>query len=177
MLRANFRGMFLVLLTIMIFLSACSKDKNNPVEPGNGNEGPLNAQVKVKLDGAGFNNEEITLTKGYSSYLTSDNETYAAFWGKTGNDSVYVAFQFAGSSSGTFNWRAENYDAAVIMMNDDNALLYLATSEGKTNVTDYGNVGGKIEGSFTGKLVEISSMDEMTVTGAFSIERGPNSDY
>jgi hypothetical protein len=176
MLRANFRGMFLVLLTIMIFLSACSKDKNNPVEPGNGNEGPLNAQVKVKLDGAGFNNEEITLTKGYSSYLTSDNETYAAFWGKTGNDSVYVAFQFAGSSSGTFNWRAENYDAAVIMMNDDNALLYLATSEGKTNVVTYGAVGQKIEGTLSGKLVEVSTMDEIIVSGTFSIVRAQDSE-
>jgi hypothetical protein len=90
---------------------------------------------------------------------------------------VYVAFQFAGNSIGTFDWRADNYDAAVITMNADNAMMYLATSEGKTTITGYGNVGGKIEGSFTGKLVEISSMDEMTVTGTFSIERGPNSDY
>jgi hypothetical protein len=176
MLHVKFRGMLLVLLTITLFLSSCSKDKNNPVEPGNGNDGPLNAQVKVKLNGAGFDNQEITLTRGYSSYLTTDNETYAAFWGKTGNDSVYVAFQFSGSRSGTFNWRAENYDAAVIMMNDDNALLYLATSDGKTSVITYAAVGQKIEGTISGKLVEVSTMDEIIVSGTFSIVRGSDSD-
>lgn len=177
MLHVKFRGMLLVLLTITLFLSSCSKDKNNPVEPGNGNDGPLNAQVKVKLNGAGFDNHEITLTQGYSSFLTSDHETYAAFWRKTANDSVYVAFQFTGSSSGTFNWRAENYDAAVIMMNDDNALLYLAASEGKTNVVTYGTVGQKIEGTISGRLVEVSTMDEIIISGTFSIERGSDSDY
>lgn len=176
MVHTNFRGMYLVMILLLAFITACSKDSVNPVEPVNGNDIPLNAHVKVKLDGAGFNNEEITLTKGYSSYLTSDNETYAAFWGKTGNDSVYVAFQFAGSKNGMLNWRAENYDAAVIMLNDDNALLYLATSEGKTNVITYGAVGQKIEGTISGKLVEVSTMDEIIVSGTFSIIRAQDSE-
>lgn len=177
MLQPNLRGMFLVMLTLLVFLTACSKDSNNPLEPGNGTDGSSKAQVKITLDGGSYNKQEIVLSKGYSSYITTENETYAAFWGKIGGDSVYVAFQFAGNSIGTFDWRADNYDAAVITMNADNAMLYLATSEGKTTITGYGNVGGKIEGTFSGKLVEISSMDEMTVTGTFSIERGPDSDY
>ncbi len=177
MLRANFGGMFLVIVMLLILITGCSKDSTIPVDPGNGGNGVLNAQVKVKIDGSGFNDQEITLTKGYSSYITSEGETYAAFWGKIENDSVYVAFQFAGSGKGSFDWRTESYDAAVIMMNDDNALLYLATSEGKTTINGYGNVGGKIEGSFSGKMVEVSSMNEMIVTGTFSIERGPDSDY
>ena len=176
MLHANFRGMFLVLVLALVFITACSKDSNNPVDPGNGGNGAVNTQVKVKIDGGGFNNEEITLTNGYSSFVAAEGETYAAFWGKAGSDSVYVAFQFAGSSKGSFDWRMENYDAAVIMMNDDNAIMYLATSEGKTNVRNYGAVGEKIEGTISGKMIEVSTMEEISVNGSFSIVRAPDSE-
>lgn len=175
MSHVNFRGMILILFSVLVFITACSKDSNNPVDSGDGG-GALTAQVKVRLDGGGYDNQEFTLTKGYSSYITTEGETSAAFWGKTGSDSVYVAFQFAGSSEGTYNWRNENYDAAVILLNDDNALLYLATSEGKTNVITYGAVGQKIEGTISGKLVEVSTMDEIIVSGTFSIIRAQDSE-
>lgn len=170
------RGMFFVLLLTFVFITACSKDSDNPVDSGKSGGVVANAQVKVKINGGGFNNQEVTLIEGFSSYLPEDGETYAAFWGKTGSDSIYVAFQFTGNKKGSFDWRQENYDAAVIVMDDNNALLYLATSEGKTNVTNYGAVGEKIEGTISGKLTETSSMNDISVNGSFSIVRAPDSE-
>lgn len=170
------RGLFFVLLLTIVFITACSKDSDNPVDTGNPGGVIANAQVKVKINGGGFDNQEVTLIEGFSSYMPEDGETYAAFWGKTGSDSIYVAFQFNGNKKGSFDWRQENYDAAVIVMDDNNAMLYLATSEGKTNVTNYGAVGEKIEGTISGKMIETSSMDEITVSGSFSIVRAPDSE-
>lgn len=176
MRHAKIRTMFFVLLLTFVFITACSKDSVSPVDPGDTGGTIANAQVKVKINGGGFDNQEVTLIEGFSSYIPEEGETYAAFWGKTGSDSIYVAFQFNGSKKGSFDWRPENYDAAVIVMDDNNAMLYLATSDGKTNVTNYGAVGEKIEGTISGKMIETTSMDEIIVSGSFSIVRAPDSE-
>lgn len=160
------------LLLIVTFTEGCS-DANNLVDI-NDNEF-LNAHAKVTLNGAGYKNEEIVFNTGYSSFSKVDNQTYIGIWGSYENDTVYIALQIEGSGTGIFNWNKQSGDLVVNKMNSNDAFLFIADSRGNNTISSFGKVGERIEGKISGRLYEISSLEEINVQGNFSVVRGPDS--
>lgn len=157
---------------LMSLVAACS-DSNNLVDI-NENE-IIRTTAKVTMNGAGYNNTEIKFTSGYSSFSAADNRTYIGIWGTYKRDSVCIAIQFEGTKAGVFNWNNKSGDLVVNRLNSDDVLLFIAESKGSNTIDSFGKVGEKIEGKISGRLYEVSSMEEMSVTGNFSVVRGPDS--
>ncbi|MBS4035334.1 MAG: hypothetical protein KGZ85_12765 [Ignavibacterium sp.] len=168
----QFSKMFLVVLIAALLFAACSKDSNNPVDPGTD---PTTSGASVKLNGGGFNNKQVNLSLGLSAYIINDNATYVQFIGKVDNDSLYLVFVFEGKQTGTFQWSGSTIETYVLHISQTGSFVYANMTEGSTTVSSYGEVGSKINGNFSGKLIETSAQQvELTVEGTFSVVRGPD---
>ena len=168
----QFSKMFLVVLISAILFAACSKDSNNPVDPGTD---PNTSGASIKINGGGFVNKQVNLSLGISAYLVNDNATYAQFVGAVDNDSLYFVFAFEGKQSGTFQWSGSSIETYLLHISQTGSLVYSNMTEGSTAVSSYGEIGGKITGNFSGKLIETSAQQvELTVEGTFSVVRGPD---
>ncbi len=159
----------LVLVLSVMFFYACSKDSNNPVNPP-----AAGSEAKLTLNGAGYTNQQVTLSNGLSAYSPTDTMTVIQFSGKAGNDSLYFFIVFKGNQAGTFNWNTEN-GAIIVKNSSSTSLFYLGVTQGTTIVSSYGAVNGKVEGTISGKLIEETSQVELNITsGSFSAVRVPD---
>lgn len=169
MKKQKFHIFNLIILTL-ILLIGCSDDKNeNPVLPGNNS----NAQATITLNGGPFANQSVTLSNGVSSYSVSDSATAILFSGTLNADSLYFYIVFNGKQTGTINWDSDN--GVIIYKNGTSGLsTYLGANQGTTTISAYGSVGGKVEGSVSGKLLDVSTQNEIDLSGTFSANRIPD---
>jgi hypothetical protein len=159
----------LVLLFTVMFFYACSSDSENPVDPNN----VTNSTATLTLNGAGYTNKSVTLGNGIAGYSISDTLTAVQFSGKVDNDSLYFSVVFKGNQTGTINWNDEN-GAIIYRTTSSGNYFYIGITQGTTTVSSYGAVGGKIEGTLSGKLIEASSLAELNISGSFSAVRLPD---
>lgn len=159
--------LFNLLLFTLVLIIGCSDDNNNnPVNPGN----QVNSEAKLTLNGGPFVNQSVTLSNGVSSYSVSDTATAILFSGTLNSDSLYLYIIFKGNQSGTINWDSDN--GVIIYRNGTSGLsTYLGASQGTTTVSAYGSVGGKVEGSLSGKLLDVTTQSEINLSGTFSATR------
>jgi hypothetical protein len=168
----QFSKMFLVVLIAALLFAACSKDSSNPVNTG---PDPNTSGASIKINGGGFVNKQVNLSLGLSAYIISDNATYVQFIGKVDNDSLYLVFAFEGKQTGTFPWSGSSIETYLLHISQTGSLVYANMTEGSTTVSSYGEVGSKINGTFSGKLIETSAQQvEITIDGTFSVVRGPD---
>jgi hypothetical protein len=168
----QFAKLFFVMLSAILIFSACSKDSNNPVDPG---PDPNTSGASIKINGGGFVNKQVNLSLGISAYVVNDNATYAQFIGTVDSDSLYLVCIFEGKQTGTFSWNGNAAETYVLHISQTGGIIYANLAEGSTTITSYGNVGGKIEGKVVGKLVDMNTQQiEMTIDGTFSVVRGPD---
>jgi hypothetical protein len=147
-------------LSLVVGCSSDKKDDDNPLVPGN------NSQISMTFNGAGFSNQTVTLSNGLSSYSASQNYTAIIFSGKAGADSVYFYVVFDGNQTGTKSWDNNN---GVIMYRSASGVNYnyLGASNGTLNITSYEAVGGKVGGTLSGQMVDVTD-----TTVAISITNG-----
>lgn len=158
---------FYVAILAVILLIGCSSDKNdNPLNPGN----PTNSEAKLTLNGGPFSNQSVTLSNGVSAYSLSDTTTAVLFSGTLSTDSLYFYVVFKGNQTGLKNWDDNN--GVVMYRNGTSGLsTYLGVSQGSTTISSYGSIGGKVEGTVSGKIIDAATQTEVNVSGNFSATR------
>jgi hypothetical protein len=154
---------FFMLLGVIGFIS-CSKKSDNPVGP----TAPT-TELKITLNGGGFNNQQITFNTGIGGYAINENITYAQFLAVQGGDTLLCYISYSGKQTGNQAW--DLADTGVLLYEYGNSGTTIFTpSAGSTNITSYGNVGSNITGTFSGTLQDASSQN-ISISGTFSVQR------
>ncbi len=158
---------FYAAILAFILLIGCSSDKNdNPVNPGN----PTNSEARLTLNGGPFVNQSVTLSNGVSTYSVTDTATAVQFIGTVNADSLIMLIVFRGNQTGNINW--DNDNGVILYKNGTSGLsTFIGVSQGSTTISSYGSIGGKVDGSVSGKLVDAATQAEVNVSGNFSATR------
>ena len=138
-------------------------------------------QQSFVINGDGFVNQTITVSAipltAFSIYTISDNVTFGIASGQQGNS---LTIGFPGNTIGNFN---VSTNSDVVFTASVGANTYIMGDNFTVNVTQYGNVGGKITGTFSGDAKRIffneltQTVEEFPVTitnGIFELQRNPD---
>lgn len=166
---SKFQLFFSAILVSFFVFAGCSKDSNNPVDPGT----VVKAEATLTLNGAGYTNKSVTLSNGICAYSPTDTVTAIQFAGKVDNDSLYFSIIFKGNQAGTITWNDEN-GAIIYRTTSTGDFGYIGITQGSTTVSSYGAVNGKVEGTISGKLIETTTQAELNISGSFSAVRIPD---
>jgi hypothetical protein len=85
-----------------------------------------------------------------------------------------VILYFPGDTIGSYRWKIYNFQLPlVILMGFGNSLYTRITldSIGVTRVLEYGEVGARVSGEFSGILIRGFAYDTIAVSGKFSFTR------
>jgi len=146
-------------------------------EPSNPSGG--NLQQSFTINGDGFNNQNIVINTifatGFAVYSVPDDFTV----GIAAGDNNSLNISFPGNSTGSFSLPNDN----IMFSTSINSKQYLSTENLQITVTQYGGVGQKIKGTFSGTAKRFvfnevtQTVDEFEVTitnGNFEIQRNPD---
>lgn len=180
----------LVLLIIFVTAAGCSKKDNNPLDPLGGNPGGGGGtySASITLNGDGFVNTTFngtgSLTVAYGGFSAKDQMTVYAVNCVNAKDTVVIYMTTEGKKTGSFKWvdfDGANLGANSVFMvkNNDYMQSWVCTANaGTTNITAFGNVGGVITGTLSGKLqstASTSAANTVNISGSFSVYRVPDS--
>ncbi len=166
-------GVFFTLSLLLFFTGGCKKKNNNPVSSNNNST----SQVSFTVNGGGYNNQDININNSGSSgaiYVTDKNFTLGTINGISNNKNVSVIIAFSGKSTGTFAW--DTTSSSIGFGFTFGGVTYSGIpGQGKTTVTQYGDVGSAIKGTFSGNVFGVSgsTIDTIQISnGQFSMIRG-----
>jgi hypothetical protein len=159
-------------IILSLFAVACSDD-DNPAD-GDDDYGRFGAMFEFTADG-----ETKAYNYGGASYATEEVETYifaasdtSALFGDA-TQGEYMAIIVPGKTIGSF---AINDEAVTLIYKRGTSIYFGIT--GDITITDYGPVGGKIKGEFTGQLKDMLGGTTMEVeAGQFSVTRFEDDEY
>ncbi len=158
----------LPILLFVSLLSACSKDSNpsgsNNPGSGGGSEGSFT------INGAGINNRTYNVGRFADAFFdTISNKTSVSMIGVAQGDSAIVFIDFAGSQAGSFPCDIQ----VGVGARSFSSILTTGSVRPTVNITNYGPVGGRVQGSFTGKIPQLSGAgnDSISITGNFNVLR------
>lgn len=143
-----------------------TRDPDSGSNPGSDNS--------ITINGGGYSNLTFNLSNAVGAYVSADTTTSLIMSGSASGDSVYVAFSFAGNSTGTYTWQNYSSGSTILVVRigglsaTNPVLLVSDDNSGSTIVTSYGAVGSAISGTYSGKLYNLVTQQEITVTGKFS---------
>ncbi len=186
----------LLMLLFFSALSACKKDDN----PANGSGGS-GGEGTFTINGAGINNRTYTVPASlpgspfnffaYSSFDTQENATIVFNSGLVQGDTAgaVVTMGFLGNQTG--NFQNASVPRVIIVVVGERGFVggFESLEQGSPtlpgttfnlNVTRYEAVGGRIQGSYTGTLRQVSDSTSnlgtatITITGNFNAQRLPD---
>lgn len=177
-------SLFLGLL--LIGAVSCKKsDKNDPTpaNPSGGGE-----KISFALQGDGFSNQSFavgsssTNTVALGAYNVPDNYTGVGVAGNiSAGKSISAVIVFRGKTTGEYALGPDEQEdeayMTLLVKDGSTEKMYTATENaGTLKVSNYGNVGGKIEGTFSATLtrIDLTTGGTSTVTisnGKFSVAR------
>lgn len=173
-----------IIMLMMIFVTApgCKKSNDSPTSPISGNPGggvPTGYFGKITLNGDGFNNLVLNVsgnTAAYGAYIMQEQATWIILDGMNGQDSVRVVVTAGGKQTGTFTWvqMSENMPNNAVGIVIGSKRLASQPNSGSTIITAFGNEGGAINGSFSGKMLSIGTGNQVDVSATFSAYRYPD---
>ena len=160
------RFTFLVFIVMMLaFFAGCT---DNPTSSDN--EGTL--QVKFQLDSVWV---QFSETQSHAEYNSINNTTLV-----NGSDTLSgELFSLTIPGSAEDSWDIEDNDTLALLFvdSDNDTLMSYSELAGdgaqlSVEITFYGPVGGTVEGTFSGTLVNPSTMDTKSVPdGVFKVRR------
>lgn len=159
-LREHFYLNLFVLLFVSLFSISCNKDESNSTDPSSGSS---SSYITCKVNGVAMNFTQETPV-GY--YYSTNNKTYVTSH-PSGFTHPEINLGFPGKATGTFT----ESDGAFLDYTDANDVdYYYEPSTCSVTVTQYGDVGSYIVGTFT--ATKHSSSSTATITeGRFSVQR------
>jgi hypothetical protein len=138
-------------------------------------------QQSFVINGDGFNNQTISINAisitCFAIYNTTDSVTAGIASGQQGNS---ITLSFPGNNAGNFNFSSNNN---AVFTTTIGANIYVTADNFNINVNQYGNVGQKIKGTFSGDAKRIfynevtQTVEEFPVTitnGIFEFQRNPD---
>ncbi len=177
-MKISFRILSLVFI-FSVFIAGCKKDDSNPT--GTDTTG---GTYSITLNGDGFSNKQVTP----GSSITTAFVTYSTGSQKTGgflacSDNINVWFFTPGQQTGTFNFEIGNDQsdpsAGLIVSSGTGTSIktyYSKTGSGSITISSYGSVGSQVKGSFTGKVYNVATDAELTISGSFNANRTVDGD-
>lgn len=176
----------LFLSLLLIGVAGCKKsDKDDPTPS---NPGGAGEKISFVLQGDGFSNQSFAInsnstnTVALAAYNVPDNYTGVGVKGNTNaTKSVSAVIVLRGKTTGEYAIGPDEQEdeAYMTLQVKDGSVekMYTAMENaGILKVTSYGNVGDKIEGTFSGTLtrIDMTTGNPSTVTisnGKFSVAR------
>lgn len=170
--QLKWRALALAAFVLIFAFSGCKKDDDDPVAPGGNNNNTGGMSASVTLNGDGFNNKSLNFNAASAGYSNSEALTGVVF---SGADSITVSLVFAGKTTGTYTVSVgsdnELENGFVIIKGSSK---YYISKGGSIKVTEYGNVGGYIKGTFNGTAEDEYTNTTVSVSGSFSALRQPD---
>ena len=149
--------------------SGCGDDNSSPA---GGTTQTTSGTASFTLNGAGFSNQSFTVSGVIGGF--EDNQTGLAGGNPSAENQAVLNIGFPGSSTGTFQFNNDDTGIGVSLGSGASTRSFESISgTGQVVVTTYGNVGGNVVGTFSGKLYGGSStaLDTVTVNGSFNAQR------
>ena len=152
-------------VAMIMFFVGCEE---NPTSPDD--EGTL--QVKFQLDGSWV---QFSETQSNASYNTLNNTTLINALDTLSGE--FFTLTIPGSADDDWNIDDNDTLALLFVDNDNDTLMSYSELAGdgaelSVEITFYGPVGGTVEGTFSGTLVNPSTMETKSVTeGTFKVRR------
>jgi len=149
---------------LMCFASSCST----------GNDPNFNGQfISVKLKYTGSSETLKILDDDFNpgngaTYIDSVKVTSINLLDVPSSEPLHLQIFLYDNKIGEYDWEAYQY---LMYINKNHQIRGLITISGKTNITMYGAVGERIEGSINGIVRTTTSEDRISVKGNFSVLR------
>lgn len=166
--------LFIGLLTTSLSLLGCGRGGNNPADGSSGDTGgqsssftldgrtytttstaPLQNNVQQTIDG-----RTVTLNNfvadAFGVFIVRDNATACSITGNSNNAAISLGIAFPGRQTGSTN-------QGIVALSVGTTLLFSTSAQ--VNVTEYGNPGGRIRGTFS-----FRNFDQ-TISGSFAVTR------
>ena len=168
-----------LLLGVCGLLTACEQDEESA---------PLVGTVTFTLNGDGFTNQTFTENVTSAAAPVAESGVYgdatllaAGTYTRSDENRNYWSGYVAGTMAGTYAWansldaRVNSCQVQVWKNNQEISYLHYAfgdNASGSTIITKFGDVGERIEGTFSGTLYNSDTDAPVTVTnGKFSVTR------
>jgi hypothetical protein len=162
---------FAGIVAVLLASSGCKKSESTTSPQG---PSSTSGTASFTLNGAGFSNASFTVSDLGGVFSPSDNMTTILGSSASAADTLLLGIIFPGSSTGTFGFISDSI--GVIITSEATSSAFVSqTGSGQITVTAYGNVGGNIAGTFSGKLygwTQLQQLDSVTVSnGSFNAIR------
>ena len=161
----------LFLIASLIFIISACGDDSNPTD--NNNDNNLTTST-LKLDGDGFSNKSVSAEAAVATYASVTQMTIISV---SYNEDIQMLIYVKGNKTGTYTFETINNDGlengiSITSGTGQTAKYYLWNNQsGSIKISSYGSVGGKVSGTFTGKLYNVATEAEVTISGSFSAMR------
>jgi hypothetical protein len=167
--KIKFVLLFLLTAAALLIVTGSSKDTSGYSLPS-GEDNMVN-RASVILNGSSFNNIHFNTTDVKAYYAAVSNITNFSITAKSGSDSIVIFIAFYGNQTGSFQWDNETGVVYLITGGSSGTAGYMSDNSGTVTIEEYGIAGNVIKGSFSGKVYEGNTNDEVTLSGSFSVKR------
>lgn len=160
----------LMLTSFLFMISACGDD-SNPTDNDDDNNNSTNTTLSI--NGDGWSNKSLTANTSVSTYATASQMTVI---NGVFPEDVQILIYVKSNKTGTYNFKEEESGQGngitLSTGSGDLAKFYFwKDNSGSTTISSYGSVGGKVSGTFTGKLYNAITDAEITISGSFNAMR------
>ncbi|MDX2130053.1 MAG: hypothetical protein SFU91_13550 [Chloroherpetonaceae bacterium] len=172
----------LIIAVFTIVFSSCKSDNNPTDSGGTGGQSssftlngttytttsvtPLANNVTSTIDGETFRLNSF-VPDAFGVYVATETTTVCGISGTSGGTSVGILLGFSGQTTGTYQMVEDGSSAIGLTVG---SVTYLSLS-GQIVVSEYGNVGGRIRGTFSGTFTTGSTTVQIP-NGSFNVTRG-----
>jgi hypothetical protein len=144
-----------------------------------GNPTTGNLQQSFTINGDGFNNQNIVINSSFATAFAVYSVPDSATVGVAAGDNATFNIGFPGNTIGSYSLSQNNMFLNISINN----LQYLSAENFQITITQFGGVGQKIKGTFSGTAIRTvfnevtQNVDEFPVTitnGIFELLRNPD---
>ena len=165
-------NLFITILFSIILISSCS-------DPASNDKKEEKQFLKLTLNGGEYDNYKIEQELAEYPYTlarysdTTNSTICGTLSGDMNNSGVICTFKFPGNETGTFSNEDTFYSSYIyiVFMTLGENTTYLRHINYSLYITEYGNVGEHIAGTFSGNFTARTTTDTIAVEGEFKLIR------
>lgn len=173
-------SIFLTSAMALVLLQSCSKSDDadsNPTPTPTPTPTPVVTPNSFTLTGDGYTDKKFEITSPSTAevyHKSSNNNNYVKVIGMIGEDSVFMYFNMAGGpAANTYPWGGFTGGTIFITPKNGEEKAYSTKAgTGTFVITEYGAVGKKVKGTFSGTFVNpFTSVSVEIKAGNFEVTR------
>ncbi|MBK8945110.1 MAG: hypothetical protein IPM32_07515 [Ignavibacteriae bacterium] len=161
----------LMLTSILFMISACGDDSNPTDNDDDNNNNSTNTTLSI--NGDGWSNKSLIANTCVSTYATASQMTVI---NGVFPEDIQILIYARTNKTGTFNFKEEETEQGTGITlssgsGDLSKFYFWKDNSGSITISSYGAVGGKVSGTFTGKLYNALTDAEISISGSFNAMR------